>query len=1504
MKRFWLKGIFFGAVVALPFALVILQSQNREPSHARRLPIQRKLSGAQRRAESAEWFLSQRTYPLGYIPKDAEIRAVEDLRTRMIPDLQARSSLQKSAAASLSWESHGPGNIGGRLRGLLIHPNNPNVLYAGSVSGGVWKSVDGGANWSPTMNDLITLNISALAMKPGDPNTIYAGTGEAYFSADALPGRGLLKTTDGGNTWRRIHVAQGLNSPFLTSIAVSPAHPNVVYASGRKASPSVPLPAESVPDPGVSAIFKSVDSGETWQDITSGKGIEHNPQIESDEYAAQVIADPTDANIVYASFGLYAPGGIWKSSNGGQTWSRLTNGLPDPSLPNLGYERIELALAPSNTNVLYASFSYSRKAGDTSTLPERAMLGLWKSTNAGQSWTQVATPMTTSILNQNYGDLTALGTQGTYANAVAVHPTDPNTVFVAGLDIYKSTNGGNTWSQVSLWEENAAQREGFPHVHADHHVLVFDPSTNPPTLYNGSDGGIARSRDLGASWSALNKYLGVTQFYFFAAHPDNPSIMMGGSQDNGTPMLFDGLLNNWSDVTGGDGGPAYFDYNNPSNVYASVYRVTMMRATVNFATRQFSNVKNIGYTDGSNGITQDDVKGAKFFAPYEMSPNNPNVLILGTNRILKTTNRGDSWTPLSNALSVPFVAVAIAEGNDNVFWVANSQAQIFKTEDGGATYANVTGANLPNRYVTDIELDPSNAGTVYLTYSGYGTPHVFKSANAGASWSDITNNLPDAPANALQVHPQNSNQLFLGTDIGVFMSEDAGQTWQPAGNNFPTVQVVAIQINLKTNRVYAATHGRGVYSAQLSGSGAAVLNVAASEIAIQAKPGQTGAANFAMANTGGAELTFNIATSGGQANSAVGSANGEKASLRGSNAPLETILPFQKRAKHFENASHAAATPAFALAQPSALRGNDVLVLDDGNTGPDGFIGEGPNSFLSFYWMNQFDLAQDFQLEAIQVYMRTEAQSSNTVEIAVLDGNFKDLARGSVDLGLAQNGDWYTITLNNPISFKSGERFYLEMGANYAIEYPAGADKNAQAPGKSFHYNWAAGQYEAIGALAEYANGAYLIRAAGTKGGGSTNQPPVAKAALSKSQANVNEPITFDASQSSDPDGQIVQYAWDFGDNNSSNQKVAAHAYAQAGNYLVKLVVTDDKGATGQVVGLVTIASGATNRLAAAPASGTIAPGGTQTINVTFDAQGLAEGEYQGQISITSNGGNRTLPVRIKVSSNTTMVAELAYDDGTPKRAYNWPQAGQGSAVRFTPPSASAKLRQAKIFFTDIAAGNQVNLRVLADANGKPGSAMHGPVAVTVAATGWNTIDLSAANISINGDFYVMIEYNGASKPFFGSEDTQPLAKRSWDFDGQNWVLFDSEDYLIRAVVEYTTTSVEERDDTNSAPTTFALSQNFPNPFSANESFGNAETTIKYQLPQSATVELAVYDLNGRRVATLASGVQNSGEHRVHWNARDQLGQRVASGIYFYRLEAATPQGMAAIRTKKLTLLK
>jgi hypothetical protein len=240
----------------------------------------------------------------------------------------------------------------------------------------------------------------------------------------------------------------------------------------------------------------------------------------------------------------------------------------------------------------------------------------------------------------------------------------------------------------------------------------------------------------------------------------------------------------------------------------------------NYSLGQPTSTTAIG-VNGNNIINDTDVSRAGFFGPYEISPNNPNVLVLGTYRVLKTTDQGDTWTDITNKPNGLYnnksiATVAVAPGNDNIIWAATDSARIFKTENNGGLWTDVTTPNLPDRFLTDIEFHPANPAAVYTTFSGYGTPHVFKTTNAGGAWTNITGNLPNIPVNCIQGHPTKPAVLFIGTDIGVFLTEDDGATWQPANTGFPATQVVSLVLNTRTDRIVAATHGRGVFDAVLS----------------------------------------------------------------------------------------------------------------------------------------------------------------------------------------------------------------------------------------------------------------------------------------------------------------------------------------------------------------------------------------------------------------------------------------------------------------------------------------------------------------------------------------------------------------------------------------------------------------------------------------------------------------------------------------------------------------
>ncbi|MGH7595302.1 MAG: YCF48-related protein, partial [bacterium] len=652
----------------------------------------------------------------------------------------------------------------------------------------------------------------------------------------------------------------------------------------------------------------------------------------------------------------------------------------------------------------------------------------------------------------------------------------------------------------------------------------------------------------------------------------------------------------------------------------------------------------------------------------------------GDGTILKTTNGGNTWAAQTSGTTSFLLSAYFTDANTG--WAVGDFGTILKTTNGGSTWSAQTSRTIEDLY--SVYFTDVNTG---WAVGGFGT--ILKTTNGGSTWSAQTSGTTSF---LLSVYFTDANTGWVVGELGTILKTTRGET--------------------------------------------AILNVDVQELSISAKPEQTGSAPFKISNIGTAPLSFNIGASSQFVSVSSGNAIPELSSFKSA----DETAPLPGNHAQAKPQAVKAANMQMAKSPAPAALGNDVLVLDDGDSTSSFFLGF--NNGASFYWSNVFNLAgAGFMLEQIRFYMRTQSASANPVYIGVLNAAGEALVEGTLQMKLSTIGEWYAVNLTSPLSFNAGESFRLVIGADGAISHPAGVDTSGQVRDNSFYSGQPKNGFVNLNTVPGFENGAFLIRAAGTKTGGG-NQPPVARAIASASQAKVNEPITFDASQSFDPDGQITEYLWNFGDNTTSNQKVATHAYAQAGNYLVQLTVTDDMGATGQAVRFLTIIPGGANRLAVNPTSGTIAPGGAQTINVTFNAQGLTEGNYQGQIDIASNGGNRTIPVRIRVSNTTG-------------------------------------------------------------------------------------VDDNVAGV----------------------------------------------------------------------PAAFRLEQNYPNPF-------NPETSIRYELPNNGNVTLAVFELNGRRVALLESGLKTAGQHLIRWDGRDQAGIRVPSGIYFYRLEATTAKGAVTTLTKKLTVLK
>ncbi|MGH7601195.1 MAG: PKD domain-containing protein, partial [bacterium] len=436
----------------------------------------------------------------------------------------------------------------------------------------------------------------------------------------------------------------------------------------------------------------------------------------------------------------------------------------------------------------------------------------------------------------------------------------------------------------------------------------------------------------------------------------------------------------------------------------------------------------------------------------------------------------------------------------------------------------------------------------------------------------------------------------------------------------------------------------------------------------------------------------------------------------------------------------------------------------------------------------------------------------------------------------SRNGGWYTITIDNTPSFRDGEQFAILVGASRVIPYPAGTDVDAAVPHQSFYFNPGTNSYVNLNNIPGFQNGAFLIRAKGTKTG-VANQPPIARGNISKPQATVNETITFDASQSSDPDGQITQYRWELGDGGTSNLTVATHAYSQPGTYTVRLTVTDNQGATGQVQGQVVITGGGNQ---APIARAQIAPNPAPVNqNVTFDAS--TSSDPDGQIAQYSwNFGDG--------ATSTQKTATHAYA-----------QAGTYT-YRLTVTDNAGATGQASGQITVTAGSSRLTVS---------------PVSGVVAPGG-------AQTITVTFDAQGLTEGNYQGQINIVS-------------NGGNSVL------PVRIVVS---SSVKVDEQQTELPRAFNLGQNYPNPFSDKSAFGNPETAIRFNLPVAGKVSLVIYDVRGALIKTLESGSRIAGEHIVRWDGRDNRGERVASGVYFYRLDAVSDNGAATSLTKKLMLVK
>lgn len=707
--------------------------------------------------EAVRFWFEMRSYPLGYIP--------ENWLNEALKHIEENNIIEYSKVFNTTWTQLGPTNIAGRVRSVVIDHTNPSVIYTGSVSGGVWKSTNEGQNWFPLKDNMENLAVASLVMDPSNNQILYAGTGEGFFNFDAIRGNGIFKTTDGGTTWTQLSSTNNSNFNYVNDLDIDKNNGRIYAATHT-------------------GLYFSTNGGSNWSLVNGGLS-------GSTAYCMDIEIANTNPARIFVSYGHFSQSRIYRSTDGGNSFSQIH------TVSNQG--RAEIAIAPSNPNIIYVSFH---------DLQTNEVTKFQKSTNGGNSFFDITVPGPSLTYNSYTGP------QAWYDNIIAVHPQNPNIVYAGGVDLFMSTDGGQTWTQITNWYTHPS----YPYVHADFHAITFHP-TNPNIIYVGTDGGIFRTTNGGLTWTERNTGLATIQFYYGAVHPTQ-NTYYGGTQDNGTLKTW--LGTNWKMVFGGDGGATEVDFNYPNTIYTEYVFLSIFKST-NAGTSWTKIMNGIptgpDYYDG----TTDRVL---FIAPIKMDPNNPNILVAGTYRVFRTTNGGNQWTAISGDLTgdgtgssgAKISALAIAKGNSNLIYAGCTNGRLQKTTNAGLSWTNVT-SGLPSLYVTDVEISNSNNQIVFVTYSGFSAGNkVFKTTNGGSSWTNISSNLPNIPVYCLIQNPQNENHLLVGTDLGVFETTNGGTSWFKTHSSLPNVAVFDMDYRDSDKSVFAATHGRGMWKLTLTTS--------------------------------------------------------------------------------------------------------------------------------------------------------------------------------------------------------------------------------------------------------------------------------------------------------------------------------------------------------------------------------------------------------------------------------------------------------------------------------------------------------------------------------------------------------------------------------------------------------------------------------------------------------------------------------------------------------------
>lgn len=707
------------------------------------------------------------------------------------PGAQPEVALLKS----LTWRSIGPANMGGRVTDIVGVPGNRDTFYVAGADGGVFKTTNGGVTFGELFTDQAVYSVGALALAPSDHNVLWLGTGEGDPRNSASFGNGVYRSTDGGKSWKHLGLA---DTERIKRIVVDPRNPDVAYvcALGHAWGPNDER-----------GVFKTEDGGRTWRKVLF---------IDRDTGCSDIAIDAANPRILYAGMWTFRrrpwrfddsgeKTALYRTLDGGETWTKLTNGLPKGPMARIG-----VATSRSHPPTVYLI---------TETRDEGV---LFRSDDRGESWRKVH-------------DNPIINFRPFYYSDIRVDPNDPNTVYSLSGGLYKSTDGGITFENIGRG------------IHGDHQALWIDPLDSDRIL-SGSDGGFQVSYDGGRTWEIFNNVT-LSQFYHVFFDLRKPYYVCGGLQDNGNwcgpsrTLYSEGIRkDDWYTVSGGDGFYAVPVPDRPHLVYSNSQGGNIF--VTDIRTGSTRSIHPYPYRVGSagDGIAEHPYR-YNWDSPIHISPHDPRVVYFGGNVLFKSTDYGQSWQVISPDLTTndkskqqssggriytdntaaefhcTILTIAESPVRPGVIWVGTDDGNIQVTQDGGATWTNVVG-NIkglpPNSWIARIEASYHDAGTAYLAVDRHRdddfAPYVFKTTDYGKTWVSLRGNLPALGyVNVVREDPKVPNLLYVGTELGIFASWDGGRRWVSLRNNLPAVSIRDIKVHPREGDLIVGTHGRGAY---------------------------------------------------------------------------------------------------------------------------------------------------------------------------------------------------------------------------------------------------------------------------------------------------------------------------------------------------------------------------------------------------------------------------------------------------------------------------------------------------------------------------------------------------------------------------------------------------------------------------------------------------------------------------------------------------------------------